>query len=997
MLGISRITVLGLLFAAYSLANDPADLAPLGRVHVADGTATVEWEEAREVNELRVKTRLPVKAEDVLAEYWVHTWPPKESRGGWTESDSAFQGSWKKVEASINVNGREVQVRFQPLTTTENPNANNRPGYAPRSRLALKVRVTAPGVESISIYGTARWTTRTLRIDTTCDGKGEAKDLTTSIYNGHIQSQRSESGLLELNLEALTTRPGLQSQAVLQLALRNHAFGVSLTDLARYQTIYVPSAGVSISDGSDGETCAEYLSSGRRRPGTDVSSRVGARAEQTLDRATSEIPALSKTFNNGRHPYRYVPLGLYGLREKIALEFNGNLFVSKHGTKLFADELTRLQWEGDKIRFRIGTNSDYRERENSANQHMLEDVLPIVETSWITNGIEVREEAFATSLSDAVIALVRLQLKNRTDKPKVPGLSLAIAPSEPLCRKGDLLAVCSNGNLRAVQRGDWNSSLAPGETNTLYLYVPVRTFSDHDEQVKIAALDYDSERSRIVAVWRTLTAGGMTLHVPDENINRLWRGSLLHMLISVQQDAKTGLYMLPCGTYDYNMFLNETDMQIRLLNQRGLHSLSQTFLQPMLDLQGSKPFPGLFKETAAIFHGIKVDDAHDYTNSGYNLNHGWTLWTLAEHYWYSRDHEWLKTNWGRILRGADWIVSERKATDNGLLPAGQLEDVEEFQQWFAVNGYAYKGLAAVAKLAQDVDAAQADRLSREAAAYRKDIRAAVQKAMATTPVVRLHDDTWIPSIPSHPALHGRELGWIRNILYGPHALVDCGVIDAEEGWTTWILQDLEANLFMGPESFSVSEQDWFSRGGIALQPNLVNTAMTYLVRGDAPMSLRAFFNTFAVSYYPDINAFTEWVPSFGRSGGPFYKTSDEAGFLTWLRMFLVREEGDTLQLAYGTPRRWFEDGGKVEIRDASTFLGKVSYTIESHAASGYIDTLVDGPPHATTIRIRHPQGHKIERVEYNHANWTHFNGDRELITLPDTSGPIQLRVYFHKP
>jgi hypothetical protein len=101
-------------------------------------------------------------------------------------------------------------------------------------------------------------------------------------------------------------------------------------------------------------------------------------------------------------------------------------------------------------------------------------------------------------------------------------------------------------------------------------------------------------------------------------------------------------------------------------------------------------------------------------------------------------------------------------------------------------------------------------------------------------------------------------------------MVDCGIFGPEEEITGWILKDHEDNLFMAPWSFSVPESAWFSRGGITLQPNLVNTPVTYLLRDQIPQALRPFYNTFADSYYPDINAFTEWTPSFGTSGGPFY-------------------------------------------------------------------------------------------------------------------------------
>ena len=88
-------------------------------------------------------------------------------------------------------------------------------------------------------------------------------------------------------------------------------------------------------------------------------------------------------------------------------------------------------------------------------------------------------------------------------------------------------------------------------------------------------------------------------------------------------------------------------------------------------------------------------------------------------------------------------------------------------------------------------------------------------------------------------MHGRDLGWIRNILYGSLALVDNGIFDPDEKIVEWILRDHEDNLFMAPWSFSTPESEWFHRGGITLQPNLVNTPLTYLLRDEIPEALRA--------------------------------------------------------------------------------------------------------------------------------------------------------------
>jgi hypothetical protein len=410
-----------------------------------------------------------------------------------------------------------------------------------------------------------------------------------------------------------------------------------------------------------------------------------------------------------------------------------------------------------------------------------------------------------------------------------------------------------------------------------------------------------------------------------------------------------------------------------------------------------------------MFHGVRIDADHDYTHHGYNLNHGWILWTLAEHYLFTRDQQFLRAQLPRILKAADWIISERQATkqmqedggpvwEYGLLPAGQLEDNEEFQYWYAVNAYAYRGLRAAALAVSEVDQTEGSRLMRESVNYRGDIRNASLRSMAAAPVVPLRDGTHVPMVPSRTSLHGREFGWIRNILYGPHAMVDCGIFGSDEEVTTWTLQDLEDNLFMAEDSLSIPDSDWFSRGGVALQPNLVNTFVSYTERGQASQALRALHNTFAISFYPDVTAFTEWVPALGRSGGPFYKTSDEAAFVTWLRLMLVRESGEDLVLTSAAPRAWFAPTKSIEVKGAATLLGQVGFRVASDSDQGVIHARVD--LHArkelknVILYLRHPDEKKMRRVEVNGQHWKDLDADREWIRVPKWEGRAEIVAHY---
>lgn len=999
--------------------GSPANLVEFGH---SIGAASVEWDEPREIREIRVRFAAAVRPDSMRIEYWSAGWPPREGRGGWTVRDSPFAGEWRRAFIQTAVEGGQIIFTFAPLSAEENPNQKNQPTYTPMSRVTLKVRIvsetTLPELRQFEIYGDAVWNRRSVFVH--ADQPVEA-----TIYNGRILEKSSDAnGRVRMLVAYLEHPAGTHDGTVISIRTAQVSFGVGMDDVVLHHAMYVRPAAVFVTDVVN-LTLKTWLARGHYRPAYSIRSKVSERPEQSLERAMAEIPALAKTANNGRHPVRYVPLGVPGVREKFGLEHNGNLFISKHGSKLFEEERTRMRWEGDKIRFRIatGNSSDYRERERGAMQEPLKGELPVIVTRWSDGPIEYEEEAFATVLADIrspwalrgdepAVALIRLRAKNAGSVRQDLSVWLHVDPEEPLSLEDGLL-FAGKDRYRAVltaSRGGigldgkhsvrWQPVLDGGAQAELVIAVPFRTFQTAAEMAAVRRLRFEEERTKTFEYWTSELNKGMRISVPDRAFNAFFRTNLQHMLLSVQRDVQTGLYMLPCGTYDYNMYLNETDMQIRLLDMRGLHDYAERFLEPMIRFQGSKAFPGLYKSSDGIFHGIRIDDS-DYTHWGYNLNHGWTMWTLAEHYRFTRDRAWLQRVRPNLIRAAEWILRERREAnqpegERGLLPAGQLEDNEELRHWFAVNAYAYRGLRAVADAVKDLDAGEAGRLSREADSYRADIRKAVLQATSQIPVALLRDGSWTPVVAPRTRLHGRDYGWIRNILYGAHVLIDCGIFAPDEPVAEWILDDLEDNLFLSADTFGVAEQDWFSRGGIAHQPNLVNTAVTYLARGDAPQALRAMYNTFAASYYPDVNAFTEWLPSFGRSGGPYYKTSDEAGFLTWLRLLLVREDGDTLLLSSGAPRHWFRSGQTIEVENAATFFGNVSFNVktlnDSHVTARVkLSPLAKG--RKISMKVRHAGGGKLVRATID-GETVPIDASRETITWPSRAGEVHVDAYF---
>ncbi|NIQ80835.1 MAG: hypothetical protein GTN93_22620, partial [Anaerolineae bacterium] len=94
--------------------------------------------------------------------------------------------------------------------------------------------------------------------------------------------------------------------------------------------------------------------------------------------------------------------------------------------------------------------------------------------------------------------------------------------------------------------------------------------------------------------------------------------------------------------------------------------------------------------------------------------------------------------------------------------------------------------------------------------------------------------------------------WIRDALYGPIHLIDCGVYEPDGPEATWILKDAEDNVFPRPDRGRLIEdmdRYWFSQGGITLQSNLLPNPLVYLKRGQPEHAIRAFYNSLAANLY----------------------------------------------------------------------------------------------------------------------------------------------------
>lgn len=1068
---ISRLIV-SLVAAAAAAAAERLDLAPFARpccaqdeyrlqttfdynhprgaVRTPDGRYVygLQWAEERDLFEIVAEFRSVYDARKAAVQYWFFSWPHDPPRMPAIEDpvDDPWQGRWLTAKTEVSCQDRQCRFTFLPLEASENERAPNLAGL--RYRRTVKFRLVfppgaRPEVESVKVFSESTLRPMTLLVE--APGKPGF-----AAYNGTIrEAKRAGDGTLLTVGVAEPKPPGSLDITVVEVRNGDKSFAFAPAD--------VPPGGMYIPD------CEAFirLEGDRARPevrkGARIRERLAREPEQTYERASREIPPLDPVERQGGR--LYLPLAADSSWQKFAFEWGGNIAISKRGTKAYGRELERLTWPGDRIAWRIGTGAtpSFRPRAGDSTLALLEDHLPVAIARWSAGDIDYEEEGFATLLSGPLdpddparseqtpaVLLLKIVARNRSEAPQEAHLWLGTDPEEPLAFDGTLL---TGGGGRWVRAALHAPAAAAARIEGAMLHLAERLGGRAEsvtrlalpfipelsaaERRRLAELDYDAERGRVTGYWRKVVAGGMPFEVPEARFNSFAKGLIARIRISVTKDPKSGIYIVPAASYNYRMFANEASFQAQLLDLAGRHETARKYLDGLVALQGSKPFAGTYTgDQKAVYHGARIDEEYDYTASEYNLDHGTVLWTLAEHYFITRDRDWLRRVAPSMKRAADWIIEQRKLTqvmdgrercpEYGLLPAGHLEDNRDWGHWFSVNAYASLGMASLAKALADVGDPAAARYQKESDLYREDLRRAVLRAAAAAPVVRLRDNTWAPYVPTRVhqrirlfgparvAFYSRypekvlptyRLSATRELLYGPLILVDTGIFDASEPLAQWVIDDWEDNATMSePLGLHVhgwvEEGYWFSRGGMVFQANLQNPIRAYLRRGEARAAIRGLYNNFVACYYPAVNVFTEEYRQWRSPSGPFYKTPDEAKFVHRLRDMLVTEYGNDLLLAVATAERWLAPGEQIRVTSAPTHFGPVSYALRG--GEGEVRGTAELPQRSAYrdawLTVRVPDGRKISSVRINGQPWSDFDAARSRIRLPKLAGRLEIQV-----
>lgn len=761
-------------------------------------------------------------------------------------------------------------------------------------------------------------------------------------------------------------------------------------------------------------------------PERSLYDRVFFKPEQSLARALAEQPP-----KPGR---MYLPVGTEGGRQRFGVNANGSVFcVNDRIDQPRGKDSGRQKWGGHRLDYDFGLPDG-----EPAKRWIEDECLPIMNTEWERDGIRYSQTAFVTRLDpgglgfpdmqadDTAVLMVRIHGRNTAQEYRLAHATVSLrADGKPIplvMRDGLLFARHEDGDrLRAAVEVQGSvqgisddhgvrfaGNMPPGTDGYMVLRIPFLTLDRPDELERLRNLEYDVEFRRVKKFWTARADAATQVTTPIPELNRFFRAHTSHLLINCGREVGADRLAARVGGFSYGVFGNESCMMITDLDRRGLHAEAERCLEMFLHYQGTVKLPGDYETQDGVFNG-----ANGWEQGGYNQHHGWILWAMAEHYRYTGDKAWLERNAPKLLKAARWISHERartktltglRAIERGLLPPGSLEDIGDWRCWQSNNTFSWWGLDALARVLADIGHPEAPALQAEAEAYRRDILAAFREASVRSPLVPLRDGTWIPQIPAEVHRRGRTFGWITVTLEGPIYLLRTGLMAPDDPMAVPILQDYEDNLYLSDRygySWEKHGAQWFSRGGISMQPNLLCSPHPYLLRDEIRHFLRAYFNAFASCYYPDTQMMCEHpLPDLGDWRGDHYKASDESNSSYWLRLMFIEDDrgDDVLRLGMALPRAWLADGETVSIERAATHFGPMSLRYESRAGEGRITAVIEPPtrraPKQVLLRFRHPDGKPIQRVEVNGRAWDRFDAKKEWVELPRMEGVTRVTASF---
>ncbi|GGD96790.1 hypothetical protein [Paenibacillus nasutitermitis] len=535
----------------------------------------------------------------------------------------------------------------------------------------------------------------------------------------------------------------------------------------------------------------------------------------------------------------------------------------------------------------------------------------------------------------------------------------------------DRVCTVSKLNGKPLAQEETAILIKPGESAVFEFYLPHRPIS-RERAKRLISQSFGERLQECRDFWHEKLSRATQIRLPEPRVEEMMKAGLLHLELVAYGLEQEGTIVPTIGVY--TAIGSESSPIVQFMDSMGQAETAKRSLMFFLDKQHEDGFIQNF--------------------GGYMLETGAALWSIGEHYRYTRDEQWIAEIKPKLLKAYTYIVAwrernlkeELRGKGYGMLE-GKTADPEDPFHSFMLNGYAYIGLSRLAELLEATDPQASASIRETAEALKLDIRTQFLSSIARSPVVPLGDGSWVPTAPpwvEHRgplSLYAESARWLthgsfvaRDSLLGPLYLALQEVIQPGDRETGFLLNFHNELMCTRNVAFS--------------QPYYSIHPWVHLKRGEVKPFLKAYYNGF--SGLADRETHSFWEHFFQASP---HKTHEEGWFLMQTRWMLYMEEGILLKLLPGIPRKWLEHGKVIELSNAASYFGPISLRVESRLEQGEIVATVgtdsDRRPASVTVRLPHPKG----RIPVNVSGGI-YAPQEETVRIDNFTGSAQIRLQF---
>jgi len=502
---------------------------------------------------------------------------------------------------------------------------------------------------------------------------------------------------------------------------------------------------------------------------------------------------------------------------------------------------------------------------------------------------------------------------------------------------------------------------------------------DRDKLIK---LDYDASRRDTLKFWSDYAARGAQFRVPEKAVNDLFRANLWHALRlprrhgGSEEDVRIDL---PYSNFAYD--------------QHGTPWPVNQAVYVDYMIYGLRGYDDIAtEELLTIYRNNQQADGRVAGYANWGVYTPSMIYTAAKNYRLSGNRDQFERLLPCTLNALDWCLGQiRSARANQSQTAGligsPLNDLTGEGVWAFTQAYVYAALEVLGKALEEIGHPRAKECLEAAASFRQSVQQAFAAASVRSPLVQLRDHTWTPYVPCEATKSGRLFAqWYpTDVDTGATHLLRLGALPADSALAECLLNDHEDNLYL---------HGW----GMANEPVYNPQATAYLLRDEPDAVIRAFYSYMACAFSHSTLEPVEHRWGWGQYFGP---PSTDGAWFELYRHILIHELDDastslsmvspsnhnTLLLLQATPRKWLEDGKRIEVERAPTYYGLLSMSVESKAASGQLTAQIEMPQRSTPgrllVRFRHPQKKAMSAVSVNGRDWADYDAQKEWVVIPE--------------